>query len=86
MCPKIDEAVFHHNADWKDFYGDIEEELPAQMPELLGNPVTISAFVDANYAGNVVMRIAHWCQYLCSECINCLVFQEAKYRGVCIIW
>ena len=54
MCPNIDEAVFHHNADCKDFYGDVEEELPAWMPELLGNPVTISAFVDVNHAGNVV--------------------------------
>ena len=51
--------VFHHNADWKDFYGDIEEELPAWMPEPLGNPVTISAFVDENHAGNVVMRRSH---------------------------
>ena len=57
--PKIDESVFHHNADWKDFYGDVEEELPARMPEPLGNPVTISAFVDANHAGNVVTRRSH---------------------------
>ena len=56
VCLKIDEVVFHHNAVWKDFYGDIEEELPARMPEPLGNPVTISAFVDANHAGNVVTR------------------------------
>ena len=57
--PKIDESVFHHNADWKGFYGDVEEELPASMPEPLGNPATISAFVDANHAGNVVTRRSH---------------------------
>ena len=28
----IDESVFQHNADWKDFYGDVAEELPARMP------------------------------------------------------
>ena len=35
--PLIDESVFQHNADWKDFYGDVVEELPARMPEPLGN-------------------------------------------------
>ena len=35
------------------------EQLPARMPKPLGNLVTISAFVDANYAGNVVMRRSH---------------------------
>jgi hypothetical protein len=30
--PEIDERIFHHNADWKEFYGDIEEELPPNMP------------------------------------------------------
>ena len=59
VCLKIDEVVFHHNADWMDFYGDVEDELPAWMPEPLGNSVTISAFVDANHAGNVVTRRSH---------------------------
>ena len=57
--PEIDESIFHHNADWKEFYGDIEEELPPNMPELRGHPVTISAFVDANHAGNIVTRCLH---------------------------
>ena len=29
------------------------------MPEPLGHPVTIHAFVDANHAGNVVTRRSH---------------------------
>ena len=57
--PLIDESVFQHNADGKDFNGDVVEELPARMPEPLGSPVTISAFVDANHAGNVVTRRSH---------------------------
>ena len=56
---KIHEAAFYHIADWRDFYGDVVEELPARMPEPLGSPVTISAFVDANHAGNVVTRRSH---------------------------
>jgi hypothetical protein len=51
--------VFQHNADWKDFYGDVIEELPPDMPEPLGKAVLISCFVDANHAGNVVTRRSH---------------------------
>ena len=54
MASVVDKNVFNNNADWMDFYGKVKEELPANMPEPHGNPVTISAFVDANHAGNVV--------------------------------
>ena len=54
--PEVDELAFNNNADWKDFYGDVEEELPPKMPDPCGNVVWISAFVDANHAGNVVTR------------------------------
>jgi hypothetical protein len=57
--PEIDKSIFHHNADWKEFYGDVEEELPPNMPEPRGHSVTISAFVDANHVGNVVTRRLH---------------------------
>jgi hypothetical protein len=58
-CPDIDERIFNSNADWKEFYGDVEEELPPNMPEPRGHPVTMSAFVDANHAGNVITRRSH---------------------------
>jgi hypothetical protein len=57
--PEINESVFNGNADWKEFYGDVEEELPPNMPKPRGNPVIISSFVDANHAGNVVTRRSH---------------------------
>ena len=44
--PDIDESAFHE-VDWKDFYGEVEEELPPKMHEPLGRPVTISCFVNA---------------------------------------
>jgi hypothetical protein len=56
--PDIDESAFQE-VDWKDFYGEVEEELPPKMPEPSGRPVTISCFVDANHAGNVVTRRSH---------------------------
>jgi hypothetical protein len=45
--------------DWNDFYRDVQEELPIKMPEPLGYPVTMSVFVDANHAGNIVTRRLH---------------------------
>jgi hypothetical protein len=57
--PEIDESVFAHNADWTEFYGDVMEEDPPKMPELLGEPVCLSSFVDANHASNVITRRSH---------------------------
>jgi hypothetical protein len=58
-CPNIDERIFHHNVDWKEFYGYVEEELPPNMPKPLGRLVTISSFVDTTHAGNVITRRLH---------------------------
>ena len=57
--PEVDESAFNINADWKDFYSDLEEELPPKMPDPRGNVVKISAFVDANHAGNAVTCRSH---------------------------
>ena len=57
--PEVDESAFNNNADLKDFYGDVEEELPPKMPEPCGNVVRISDFVDANHAGIVVTHRSH---------------------------
>ena len=40
-------------------YGDIIEELPPNMPKPWGHLVIISAFVDANHAGNVITGCSH---------------------------
>jgi hypothetical protein len=32
------ESFFYVHATWTDFYGDITEELPPNMPELWGHP------------------------------------------------
>lgn len=37
----------------------MKEEDPRDMPEPLGKPVTITVFVDANHAGNVVTCRSH---------------------------
>ena len=42
--------------DWHDFYGDAKEELPPDMPEPLGEPVKMMAFIDLDHAGNLVTQ------------------------------
>ena len=55
----VDKSVFVQGDNWKDFNGDVEEELPPRMTEPRGSPVIISAFVDADHAGNVVTHRSH---------------------------
>jgi hypothetical protein len=58
---KLDEGAFAA-ADlkaWEEFYGNVCEELPRNMPEPRGNAVDITCFVDANHAGNLVTRRSH---------------------------
>jgi hypothetical protein len=59
LMPMVNDLTFQCNADWTDFYGNVQEKLPPKMPKSRGNPVTISAFVDANHAGNKVTRQSH---------------------------
>jgi hypothetical protein len=53
---ELDENAFANvnPEQWRDFYGDITEELPPHMPEPLGKSVDITCFVDADHAGNIV--------------------------------
>jgi hypothetical protein len=55
----VDESAFNNGTDWKEFYREVQEELPPKMPKPWGQRVTISAFVDANHAGNKVTRRLH---------------------------
>eukprot|EP00804_Cyclotella_cryptica_P008557 CCRYP_007551-RA/>CCRYP_007551-RA protein AED:0.38 eAED:0.38 QI:0/0/0/1/1/1/2/0/852 len=57
--PEFDESHFRTNADWTEFYHDAVEEDPPGMPEPLGRRAVISAFVDADHAGNKVTRRSH---------------------------
>ena len=56
--PKIDGSRFT-KYDWEDFYGDVQEAIPHNMPKPRGNSVSIHCFVDADLAGNVVNRRSH---------------------------
>jgi hypothetical protein len=32
----VDESAFNNGADWKEFYGEVQEELPPKMPKPRG--------------------------------------------------
>ena len=54
-----DETYFNNISTldyWKGFYDEIKEEDPPRMPEPLGPPVKMLAFVDSNHTENVVTR------------------------------
>jgi hypothetical protein len=55
----VDESAFNNGADWKEFYGEVQEELPPKMSKPRGQRVTISAFIDANHARNKVTKCSH---------------------------
>ena len=54
--PDIDESRFNLDTYWKKFHSIFEEEDPQHMQEQLGKLVMMTAFVDANYAGNAVTQ------------------------------
>jgi hypothetical protein len=58
---ELDESAFANVSpeQWRDFYGDITEELPPRIPEPLGKAMDVTCFVDADHAGNIVTRRSH---------------------------
>ena len=50
---------FKENAEWYEFYGEVREEIPSDAPKPLGKPVELTAFVDADHAGDKLTRRSH---------------------------
>jgi hypothetical protein len=48
--PDIDMSMFPQY-DWTEFYGDVEEAIPHDMPEPLGKDLDISMMCDSDHAG-----------------------------------
>jgi hypothetical protein len=42
--------------EWTEFYGDVKEPIPHDMPKPRGNEVDIRAYVDSDHAGDKVTR------------------------------
>ena len=56
--PVFDESRFTQK-DWSQFYPDAHEPVPPRAPELLGDPMTMTCFVDADHAGCRETRRSH---------------------------
>jgi hypothetical protein len=54
--PDIDKRTFNDGASWKEFYGDVEEALPPNMPTPRGRGVDIRMWVDSDHAGDKETR------------------------------
>jgi hypothetical protein len=78
--PEVDESVFCHG-DRKDFYGDVIEDNPPNMPVPLGNPIQMSCFVDADHAGNKVTWRLHTGVFILLN--NTPVIAFSKQQNTC---
>jgi hypothetical protein len=56
--PVFDESRFT-SCDWSEYYPDAKEAEPPRAPELLGNAMTMTCFVDADHAGCLETRRSH---------------------------
>jgi hypothetical protein len=53
--PTFEDSYFYV-CYWMEYYPDVKEAIPWNMPEALGNGVFMTCFVDADHAGCKVMR------------------------------
>ena len=52
---KFDESE-HLDTDWTDFYGNVKEAIPLNVPEPRGKPVQSTCFIYADHARDHLMR------------------------------
>ena len=72
----IEKYVFNLNDDCKEFYGDVVEEDPHQIPEPLVRPVYIGCFFDTENVGNTTTRRSYSGIMLCVK--NALIKSSSK--------
>ena len=58
MVQKVNERRFVE-ANWHDFYDNVKEKMPPQMPEPRGKSAVMSMIVDADHARNLLTRRSH---------------------------
>ena len=75
---------FNTNAEWFEFYGDVSEDIPTDAPPAYGKAVEITAWVDADHAGNKLTRHSHTgiLIFLMLVPIFFLVLKEASYDQI----
>jgi hypothetical protein len=54
--PDIDLSQFNDGAEWSNFYGDVREVIPSNMPKPRGKTVVVKLFVDSDHAADKLTR------------------------------
>jgi Reverse transcriptase (RNA-dependent DNA polymerase) len=54
--PDIDLSQFNDGAEWSNFYGDVREVIPTNMPKPRGKTVVVKLFVDSDHAADQLTR------------------------------
>jgi hypothetical protein len=58
LYPTINMAAFKPN-NWKQFYGNVKETIPSNVPEPRGKDVDLRMYIDSDHAGEKWMRRLH---------------------------
>ena len=53
---EVRQSAFANFQQWKDLYGEMQEEIPNGLPVPRGREIILTAMVDADHAGNKVTR------------------------------
>ena len=53
--PDIDESDFK-KYNWVEFYGNVKEAIPSNMPEPRGKSIDLRIYVDSDHAGDKLLR------------------------------
>ena len=53
ICKK---AIVSKGYSWAEFYPDVEEDIPTDIPKALGHMATLTCYVDADHARDKVTR------------------------------
>ena len=79
--PNFEESEFALGVmDWKDFFGDIREDIPLGVPVPLRKSAHKTCFVYTDHSGKCCYSdFSHRCIDLCDECANYLVLKEVEY-------
>ncbi len=56
--PDIDQTAFP-SFEWTEFYGDVEEAIPPDMPTPLGKDIDLCMMVDSDHVGETRTRRSH---------------------------
>ena len=54
--PEIDLSRFNDGADWSNFYGNVQEAIPPNMPKPRGKAVVVRLYVDSDHAADKLHR------------------------------